>query len=68
MGPKGRRFIVSSTRVQAINTGRFVEVYVDKVLWLQFINYVGTETGSLGLLVDLGRAWFAPLDVRTLQL
>lgn len=55
-------------RLQVLNNHPFVEVYVDEVLWLQFVSYVGAEIGSLGLLVDRGRARFAQIDVRTLQL
>ena len=54
--------------LRVVNIGDFVEVYVDNVLTLQFISYIGVAEGTVGLLLDRGSAKFSQVDISVLDI
>ena len=59
---RGRKYHLKVT-----NIGSFIELYIDEILVLQFVCYVGAEQGSMGLLVDRGTACFSDVSISELS-
>ena len=54
--------------LRVVNIGDFVEAYVDDVLVLQFVSYIGAAEGPAGLLLDRGTAKFHQVEISALDI
>ena len=56
-----------SFHMNIVNIGNYVEVYIDDILMLQFISYIGITEGTTGFLLDRGCAQFSNVKIIELK-